>query len=174
MNLPFGRRLFANGTEDRHGLPRLQPRPSRYETDVNDDENSSDGKTKTRKIAMKQGGRRGAVKALEPETEHFDLDAVGSSDSGGDELLRRTNVRRKLVRIRTSPVLPPAKLKPSYVELSDLEDAQSSDNEDWDVIAPHGTSKSKGKARAVSKRKAVPESAAYGHGQRADVRAGTS
>ena len=123
---------------------------------------------------MEQGRHRGAVKAPEPETEHFDLDAVGSSDSGGEGPSRLPNVRRKLVRIRMSPVLPAAKSKPSYVELSDLEELQSSDNEDWDVVPPRGTSKGKQKARAVSKRKTTSESAAYDNGQNADVRASTS
>ena len=154
----------------------MQPQPSNSKESVNNDKHASNGETRTKNIATELGRHRGAVKALESNTEHFDLEAVDSSESNSSsdgELSRHPNFRKTLVRIRTSPVRPAPKQKPSYVELSD-EDMQVSGDEDWDVVPAHKTSKSKGKARAISKRKHSPESVVHGHGQKANVRAGSS
>ena len=180
MDFAFGRRFFADGTFDRHGLPRLRPKPSKNENagddgNIGDDEHIGDGDTRVRNIATEPGHRRGAMKAPESDLEHFDLEAVGSdefeSESGGEELLRRTNFRRKLVKICTSPVRPAPKSKPSYMDLTDSqpEASQVSDNEDWDVDLPRQTSKSKGKAVALGKRKVSSESLASRHVQKAEV-----
>ena len=125
---------------------------------------------------MEAGRNRGDTKAPESDLEHFDLEAVGrdecSSESGGEELLRRANFRRKLVNIRTSPVRPAPKSKPSYVELTDSqpEEPQASDDEDWDVVPHRKTSKSKGKARVPGKRKVSSENPSSRHVQKAKVR----
>ena len=133
--------------------------------------------TKTKNIAVEPQRRSGAVKVPEPDIEHFELDGIGSSESqsesSDEDLSRRPSFRKTVVRIRTSPVRPAPKMKPSYVNLSD-EEIQVTDDEDWDVVPLRETSKSKGKARAVSKRKMLPESVAYDHGQKANVRASSN
>ena len=174
-NFTVGRRLFANGTSDRHGLPRLLPEDS-------DKINSADNKT------MRPEPRHGGDTPPESDAENFDLGAVSGDDSesesesGGESLLRNPKFRKKLVKIHMSPVMPKPKAQPSYLELTDSDEEtqltpehdtstlaqrrapiapkivqQVVGSADGDGMSLRGTSKSKGKARAVSKRKAAPE-----------------
>ena len=123
----FGRRLFANGDSDRHGLPRLRQRPSDCEVVVadnpignNDDSVSSKD---TRTITVRPRPPHGDRKVLESDIEDFDLEAVSDdeSSSGEEDPSHDPNFQRRLVRIRTSPVRPAPQSKPSYVDLSDEE-----------------------------------------------------
>ena len=196
---PFGRRLFANGTWDRHGLARLRPQPSDLGREGHDNGNDAIGNGGTR-IPNTTGSRpdRGAMMASQSDGEDFDLDAVSgddtSSSSSGGEVLRGHKFQRKVVRIKMSPVKPAPKSKPSYVELSDSEEMPLRSARDAPETSNHGAptaqeigrsmvdheahnemslrevSKGKGKARAISKRKATLETVEHVHGRTARVR----
>ena len=206
----FGRRLYADGTSDRHGPARLRPQPSDRDRhgparlraqpsgrDRHGNYNNVIGNSGTRsRDKIKPGPSRGAVKASQSDCEHFDLDAMSdddpSSSSGGEELLRGHNFQRKMVRIKMSPVKPAHKSKPSYMELSDSEEAPLTSVQDVPKGSNHAVptaqaigqdmvdheaemslreaSDGKGKARAISKRKAAPEVVEHVRGRTADVR----
>ena len=110
----FGRRLFANGTSDCCGLPRLLPEASNKIDGEGDGAESQDDTTRP-------DPSHRAVTALESDAEHFDLETVSSDDSdaesdsvsGSERLSRNPNFRKQIVRIRMSPVLPEPKAKPS-------------------------------------------------------------
>lgn len=193
----FGRRFFANGNKDRHGLARLRRRPSDHNNDGDDNNDVIGNGGPGSQSTIEPGPDRGAATASQSDGENFDLDAVSgddsSSSSGDEQRLRGHNVQRRVVRIKMSPVKPPIKSRPSYVELSDSDEMPLKSAQDAPRGSNHGTptaqvtgkymvndahdemslreaSKGKGKAPAISKRKAAPETVEYVRGQTADVR----
>ena len=176
-------------------MPRLRRQP---DVPINNDDPSNND-TSDQNITIRPRPRPGAMKVLESDIEDFDLEAVSSDESeslsDGQGPSRNPTFQKKLVRIRMTPVKPAPKSKPSYVELSDEEMPltltsahqapkplnhgipivqqvvqQVVDGNDQRHMSSHETSKGKGKARAVMKRKTGPDIVEPRNGQMVQVR----
>lgn len=179
----FGRRLFANGKVDRHGVPRLRPQLHHFDIeslDDNDDGAFGDDQNENPESEQHPSEHDAIAETTQSNIEDFNLDVSGdessSSSSCNDKPMReRPTFRKRIVAIRTTPIKVAPKSQPSYEEVLDSDEEAmrppeapvareaaygTVDSQHNDGTSRHEDPKGKGKARdtGIGKRKRATNS----------------